>query len=109
MAQDIVGSKMPAKNGYGQNGFDGATSDVPGEPRTCSPLAADLKAASDDGEHVLDTVAARGVKMDLGFQLRDIGAKAPPIHPHMSGASAGPKIPAKLGAPAPALPKGPTK
>ncbi len=29
--QDILGSKLPAKNGYGQNGFSGASSDLPGK------------------------------------------------------------------------------
>ena|ERR1700676_2818153 len=55
MAQDIVGSKMPtlasdalkpSKAGYGQNGYGGASSDLPGENTRsgflpeCDPTAA---------------------------------------------------------------------
>ena len=59
MAQDIVGSKMPSlasealkptKAGYGQNGYAGASSDLPGENTTSGflpgpPLGDALKAA----------------------------------------------------------------
>jgi hypothetical protein len=40
--QDIVGSKMPANNGYGQNGYTGASSDSPGSVRTNSKMGAEL-------------------------------------------------------------------
>jgi hypothetical protein len=29
MSTDVVGSKMPARNGYGENGFDGPSSVMP--------------------------------------------------------------------------------
>lgn len=49
MAQDIVGSNMPANNGYGQNGYAGASSDQPGQNTTSGFLPgiseADLSAA----------------------------------------------------------------
>jgi hypothetical protein len=35
-SQDILGSKLPADNAYGQNGFSGASSDLPGERTTIS-------------------------------------------------------------------------
>jgi hypothetical protein len=31
---DILGSKLPANNGYGQNGFTGPSSDLPGQHTT---------------------------------------------------------------------------
>jgi hypothetical protein len=31
MTEDILGSKLPAENKYGQNGYPGASSDLPGE------------------------------------------------------------------------------
>jgi hypothetical protein len=34
MATDVVGSKMASKNGYGQNGYSGASSDTPGQHTT---------------------------------------------------------------------------
>jgi len=33
MATDIVGSNMPSKNGYGQNGYTGPSSTKPGDPQ----------------------------------------------------------------------------
>ncbi len=57
MAQDIVGSKMPSlasealkpsKAGYGQNGYGGASSDLPGENTRSGFLpATDLQGAMD--------------------------------------------------------------
>jgi hypothetical protein len=41
MAIQVVGSKMPSDNGYGQNGFDGPSSDTPGK-NTQSALASDV-------------------------------------------------------------------
>ena len=34
--QDILGSKMKSDNAYGQNGFQGASSDTPGQQHTTS-------------------------------------------------------------------------
>ena len=58
MAQDIVGSKMPSlasdalkpsKAGYGQNGYAGASSDLPGENTKSGFLpGVDLPAAMAD-------------------------------------------------------------
>ena len=54
MATDVVGSKMtdfasdalkPSKAGYGQNGFGGASSDLPGE-RTTSGFLPDTDLAA---------------------------------------------------------------
>jgi hypothetical protein len=42
MAQDIVGSKMPANNSYGQNGDPSASSDTDFSNRTNSPMAKQL-------------------------------------------------------------------
>lgn len=35
MAQDILGSKMPANAGYGQNGYPGASSTCPNADAAC--------------------------------------------------------------------------
>ena len=61
MAEDVVGSKMPglaseglkpSKAGYGQNGYAGSSSDVPGENTTAGFLPgisdADLQKALDN-------------------------------------------------------------
>jgi len=42
MVQEIVGSKMPADNGYGRNGYSGSSADTPGSARTNSQMAKDL-------------------------------------------------------------------
>jgi hypothetical protein len=34
MAIDVVGSKMKSDNGYGQNGYSGSSSDLPGQHTT---------------------------------------------------------------------------
>jgi hypothetical protein len=51
MADDVVGSKLPANNGYGQNGFPGPSSDEPGKNTTSGFLPgitdADLSSALD--------------------------------------------------------------
>jgi len=78
MAQDIVGSKMPglaseglkpSKAGYGQNGYGGASSDVPGENTSSGFLPgisqADLSAALDrvnpkDGRDTVRNASGKG-------------------------------------------------
>jgi len=51
MADEVVGSKLPANNGYGQNGFPGPSSDEPDKRTTSGFLPgisdADLSAALD--------------------------------------------------------------
>jgi hypothetical protein len=84
--------------GYGTNNDGGPSSVAPGKTRT-SGLADELKRfAQNDGE--LDRVISEGTARrddSITGQLRAIADKKVPTHPHMSGASAGPKVPAKLG------------
>ncbi len=51
MAEEIVGSKMPANNGYGQNGYSGASSDTdlsnPTQSAAAKLFPVDLKGALD--------------------------------------------------------------
>jgi len=83
MAEDIVGSKMPglaseglkpSKAGYGQNGYGGASSDLPGENRSSGFLPgitqADLTAA-------LDRVSPK----DSRDTVRDASGKGNPPAP----------------------------
>ena len=60
-----------------------------------SSLADNMRASVDD-DGVLDTIQKNGIRSQLGWQMRDIAAKNVPTHPQMKGASAGPKVPAKL-------------
>jgi hypothetical protein len=60
MAQDIVGSKMPANNGYGQNGFQGASSDSPGSVRTNSKMGAELFPADVNSAYAKAGLSQRG-------------------------------------------------
>ena len=94
---DVISQARLGGDGYGQNsGTSNPSAIAPGEQKV-SAMGASIKAAQDDGEGVLDTIIAKGVHMDLGWQTRDIGSKNVPTHPGTSGASAGPKVPAKLG------------
>lgn len=43
MSTQFIGSKFAARNGYGQNGFQGASSDLPGQ-RTTSGFLPDVTA-----------------------------------------------------------------
>lgn len=76
-----VKEKTFGRTNYGANAFDGPSSITPGKSVT-SPLADDLRRASNDGEFVLDTVIARGTRMDSpDFQMRSISdAGYPPAH-----------------------------
>ena len=72
--------RKPSPAGYGMNGDASPSSLTPGQQRL-SPMAANLKASSDDGEGVLDTVIAKGtarVDTEVTGQLRDIAAKGLP-------------------------------
>lgn len=65
MVQDVVGSKFPAKNGYGQNGYSGASSAKIGE------VSAGFKATPDDP--VREEVARLGTNHhDCGSQVRHV-------------------------------------
>jgi hypothetical protein len=81
MSVEIIGSKLKAKNGYGQNGFQGASSDLPGEKtKTGGGFA---PAASVPGD---------------GWQTRKVSAKQDvPTHPASRDVNANPKtVPAKI-------------
>ena len=84
MAQDIVGSKMPADNSFGQNGFAGSSSDVPGQ-RTRSPLTVN----ADNSDSVLARIKREGVKRVDDIPARPIkpamGMKAPGPNPAIPG------------------------
>jgi hypothetical protein len=75
--------RKPSPAGYGQNGPQ-PSSINPGQ-QMLSPMAANLKASSDDGEGVLDTVIARGTARQdesVTGQLRKIAdsADVPPSY-----------------------------
>jgi hypothetical protein len=66
--QDILGSKLPADNGYGQNGYDGASSDLPGQDTRIPGFLPKVKVPKDD------------------WQTRKVAPKqGVPTHPNMLG------------------------
>ena len=74
MAEEIVGSKMPANNGYGQNGYSGPSSDTPGKKTTSGFL---------DGISDADLTAAlaRVNPKDGRDTVRDASGKGNPAAP----------------------------
>lgn len=62
------------KPGYGTNNDDGPASVPEGHART-SPLADELKRASDDGEHALDKLISAGLHDDSRAGIPDINAE----------------------------------
>jgi len=84
MAQDIVGSNMPANNSFGQNGFAGSSSDVPGQ-RTRAALSVN----SDDSDPVLARIKREGAKRKDVVPAQPIkpamGMKAPGPNPTVPG------------------------
>lgn len=87
------------RTNYGANASMFPSSIDPGTTVT-SPLADNLRQSSDDGEGALDRVIREGtarVDDSITSQLRSIADKNVPDHPAMKGASAGPKIPSKIG------------
>lgn len=92
--------RKPSAVGYGMNGDVSPSSITPGQQRL-SPLAQNLKASSDDGEGVLDTVIAKGtarVDSEITSQLCDIAAKSCPPSFSMKDPNANnPKVPSALG------------
>lgn len=104
-APDVVTAiRSPRERGmYGANGFEGASSTVPGTTVT-SDLAENLKASSDDGENVLDKIIATGMRGLAGaddWQRRQVSdAPFPPAfgmkNANSGGAPSG-KVPDALG------------
>jgi hypothetical protein len=86
MATDVVGSKMPAQNGYGQNGYAGPSSVTPGD-QTCGKSgflpACDLPKALGDYSRLpgIDASETRTVS-DKQYAAKQAGAtnegKMPP-------------------------------
>ena len=83
---------------YGMNHFTGASS-APLNAIPQSPMAKNLAASSDDGEDLLSTIQQKGTAaLGPDWQTREVSSQPfAPAH-GMKGASAGPKIPDKLGA-----------
>lgn len=77
--QDVIGSKLPAKNGYGQNGYGGASSDLPGK-HTKVPKFGPGDADPNPGD----------------WQTRDVSTEAYPTHPGMKARGDGGKVPGKV-------------
>ena len=83
---------------YGMNHFTGASS-APLNAIPQSPMAKNLAASSDDGEDLLSTIQSKGTAaLGPDWQTRQVDPKGYPVAHGMKGASAGPKIPDKLGA-----------
>lgn len=76
--ETFVSSKMPANDGYGQNGYRGASSDLPGEKTTSGFLP--------------QTKLEAGIKAD-DWQLRKVAPTAYPTHPGMHAPAGGEKVP----------------
>lgn len=80
----FVGSKEKAKDGYGQNGWQGASSVTPGQSQPHMNGVAD---------HAMEAVIADGVRAD-NYQTRTIDAAPYPTHPGHHNPNADPvKIP----------------
>lgn len=92
--------RHPTPNGYAMNGPQ-PSSINPGQ-QMLSPMAANLKASSDDGEGVLDAVIAKGTARNddrVTSQLRSIADKAQPTTFGMRNRSGeGGTVPSTLGA-----------
>jgi len=89
--QDILGSKLPADNAYGQNGYSGASSDLPGQRTQISKKFAPPDASA-------KIVGDRGV---AGWQTRDVstlgkGAKPKTTYGHRDVNASPAKVPGKL-------------
>jgi hypothetical protein len=103
-APDVISRPRAATPaGYGMNSDAGPVSVAPGTTRQ-SPLADNLRASVDD-DGVLDRVQREGTARrddSITSQLRSIGDKNVPDHPHMKPANSGGApcgtIPAKIGA-----------
>lgn len=79
----FIQSRMPADNGYGQNGFQGPSSDLPGQRTTSGFLPEnECKLAPD-------------YRKDHDWQTRVVKADAYATHPGMKAQAAPALIPAK--------------
>jgi hypothetical protein len=94
--------RAPTAQSYGENGpINNASRTNPGEIVE-SDLGRNMRESVDD-DGALDQIIKNGVRMDTGFQTRDLNNKADknrsasPVHPHMTGASKGGTVPQKLG------------
>jgi hypothetical protein len=87
MAQDIVGSKMPANNGYAQNGYTGPSSDTDLKNPTRSTMARELFPSVD----LTEARDPRGLRM----AGKGRGAKKQPTLPAPQTRDV--SVPAKLG------------
>lgn len=65
MAEDIVGSRVKSNNGYGQNGYQGASSDLPGQ---ATRMNRDYGLATDPVKN----------KADCDWQTRSVSKEAYP-------------------------------
>jgi hypothetical protein len=75
----FIESHEPANNKYGQNGYQGPSSDLPGQHTTSGFLK-----------------QVELPKADANFQTRKIDASAYPTHPGMSAQTAPGKIPSAV-------------
>jgi hypothetical protein len=90
MAELIVGSKMPEfpsnakpdNSGYGENGFSGPSSDMPGDKPTVSGFLPQA------------TIPSRTSDGTADWQTRKLADGNVPIHPGMKSPAAPGKIPA---------------
>jgi hypothetical protein len=73
----VVGSAEKAKNGYGQNGYQGASSDLPGQKTTSGFLP---QSSVDPSK----------------WQTRDVSQEQYPTAFGCPGAKPGPKVPGKV-------------
>jgi hypothetical protein len=72
MSNEIIGSKIPARNGYGQNGAQNASSDLPGEKTTSGFLP---KGVVPNDATQVRTVSAQPIAPAHG--MRDRAAETP--------------------------------
>ncbi len=80
MGEFVVGSKQQARNGYGQNGFQGPSSDTDLSNPTRSPMSVEMFGPTD-----------KLVSYE-NKQCRTVSDKQYPAHPGMKGAADGPKL-----------------
>ena len=73
MTADIVGSKIPAKNAFGQNGDDSASSLMPGQSKPNIPKVSPPSASADAGDWQTREVSAEPIKTHPGALLRGTG------------------------------------
>ena len=105
VAPDVISHpRAPIGAGYGQSGGSENPSSINPGTKLESAMAANLRASVDD-DGLLDRIqrlgSGRGVIADVDLQspqTRDVSKDPYPLAHGMKGASAGPKVPDKLGA-----------